>query len=1044
MVTLTINDQKIKAEKGLTVLRAAESSGIKIPTLCSHKALSPYGACRICLVEISQDGRPPTIQASCTYPALPGLIIKTDSERVIKTRKIMIELLWARCPDSEDISNLAKELGVGKTRIKPKNKDCSLCGLCVRMCHERMGRSAISFSGRGPKREVTSPFGVPSEVCQACGACDFICPTGKIRLHEVSKNEPVPIPFEHNEGLISRSAVYIPYPQAIPNKATIDDRYCVHLLRDKCEICKEFCEAEAIDYEQKEQKVDLQVGSVILAPGYELFNANSKLEYGYWLYSNVITALEFERILSASGPYSGIVLRPSDKCPPRRIAFIQCVGSRDDKRNYCSSICCMYATKEAIIAKEHAGEELDCHIFYIDIRAFSKGFEKYYERAKELGVKFIKCRPSSIDEIDGNNLRIQYLTDDGKISEEEYDLVVLSTGLQPPGTVEDISKKFDIKLNHHGFCWTSPFRPIESNKKGVFVCGPFTEPKDIPETVMQASGAAAGALSLLSDVRGSLIQPKVFPPEKDISGQDPLIGVFICHCGTNIAGVINVPEVVEYAQTLPDVVYAENNLYTCSNDTQDKIKDKINEYGINRVVVASCTPRTHEPMFRNTIHEAGLNPYLFEMANIRDQCSWTHMNEPEKATIKAKDLVRMAVAKARLIEPLYSTSITIKSGALVIGGGIAGMTASLSLAEQGFEVNLVEKEQELGGNMRHIHYLLGGEDPRKELDDIIRKLDSHPNIKVWKNASIESIDGFVGNFTTKIKQNKKEIEVEHGVVIVASGAKEYAPTEYLYGSDDNIISQRELEKRLAEKKFDAKNVVMIQCVGSREEGHMYCSRVCCSIAVKNALKIKEVSPDTEVFVLYRDMRTYGFNEEYYRQARNEKVLFIRYDTDGKPEVTNDENIEVSVNEPLLGQRIVLQPDLLVLSSRIDPNTDNETIAKMLKIPLNQDGFFLEAHMKLRPVDFATEGVFLAGLAHSPKNLTETIAQGEAVAGRAATIISKKEMNLSAMISEVVDANCDGCAYCIDPCPYNALKLIEFMRNGAIKKTVEQNEALCKG
>ena len=622
--------------------------------------------------------------------------------------------------------------------------------------------------------------------------------------------------------------------------------------------------------------------------------------------------------------------------------------------------------------------------------------------------------------------------------------MVLSTGLQTPGTVEDISKKFDIKLNHHGFCWTSPFRPIESNKKGIFVCGPFTEPKDIPETVMQASGAAAGALSILSDVRGSLIQPKAFPPEKDISGQDPLIGVFVCHCGTNIAGVINVPEVVEYAQTLPDVVYAENNLYTCSNDTQDKIKDMINEYGINRVVVASCTPRTHEPMFRNTIHEAGLNPYLFEMANIRDQCSWTHMNEPEKATIKAKDLVRMAVAKARLIEPLYSTSITIKSGALVIGGGIAGMTASLSLAEQGFEVNLVEKEKELGGNMRHIHYLLGGEDPRKELDEIIRKAESHPNIKVWKNASIESIDGFVGNFTTTITQNKKNIVVEHGAVIVASGASEYTPTEYMYDSTSAVLTQSELEEKLAKGKIKAKNIVMIQCVGSREEGHMYCSRVCCNTAVKNALKIKELNPETEIYILYRDMRTYGFNEKYFQEAREKGVIFIRHDIENKPEFTINGDMQIKIDEPLLAKKLILRPDLLVLSSRIDANTDNENIAKMLKIPLNQDGFFLEAHMKLRPVDFATEGVFLAGLAHAPKNITETIAQAEAVAGRAATIISKDEINLSATLSEVVDANCDGCAYCIDPCPYNALTLIEFMRNGAIKKTVEQNEALCKG
>jgi len=1047
MILLTINDKKIEVEEGLTVLKAAESVGIKIPTLCSHKALSPYGACRLCLVEISQGGGPPEIQASCTYPALEGLVVQTDSERVIKTRKIMIELLLARCPDSEEIKNLAKELGVEKTRIKPKNKDCSLCGLCVRMCQERMGRAAISFSGRGPRREVTSPFGKPSEVCQACGACDFICPTGKIRLPEVSKNEPCPIPSEYNMGLNSRPAVYISYPQAIPNKVAIDGRYCVHILRDKCEVCKEFCEAEAIDFSQKEEKLDLKVGSIIFSPGYDLFDAGTKLEYGYLNYSNVVTALEFERILSASGPYEGKVLRPSDKLAPKRIAFIQCFGSRDTERDYCSSICCMYATKEAIIAKEHAGEELECQIFFLDLRAFGKGFDAFYERAKELGVKYIRCLPSSIEEIpDTKNLKINYVTDDGKMLTEQYDLVVLSVGLQPPELARKLNSNFGIKLNEHGFCWTDPFRPVESSKEGIFVCGPFTEPKDIPETVTQASGAASKVLSLLSEVRGTLIKPKEYPPEKDVTGQAPRIGIFICHCGTNIAGVVNVPQVVEYAKTLPDVVYTENNLYTCSNDTQEKIKNLIEEHNLNRVIVASCTPRTHEPLFRNTVREAGLNPYLFEMANIRDQCSWVHMHEPEKATRKAKDLVRMAVAKVRLLEPLQRRKVAVNHSALVIGGGLSGMSAALEIAEQGYEVHLVEKEKQLGGNLQRIHFLFNGGRPQEQLNSLIERVKGNDKIHLYTDTKVSNIEGFFGNFKTKLLSNGNvEKEINHGVIIVAIGAQEYKPTEYLYGEDKKVITQLELENKLANGNFNAKTVVMIQCVGSRDDERPYCSRVCCSEAVKNALKIKEINPKTNVFVLYRDMRTYGFRESYYSKARQMGVIFIRYEEDKKPQVVKQNGaLKVSLVDPILNRPVTINADLLVLSAATIPHPENKDLAQMLKVPLDQDNFFLEAHMKLRPVDFATEGVFLCGLAHSAKSIEESIAQACGAAARASTILSKDTIELEANISEVIDENCDGCAYCIDPCSYNAVTLIEYMRDGAIKKTVEVDETACKG
>ena len=1053
MIELTINGTKHKFPEGKTLLECIESTGLKIPTLCYHKALTPYGACRLCLVEISQNNRS-TIQASCTYPAIDKLVVNTNTEKVIKTRKVMFELLLARCPDSESIQKIAEEYGVKETRFEKKNEDCFLCGLCVRMCRERMGISAINFINRGSQRKVCPPFDAASDICQTCGACAFICPTGRIKLEKISKNEAVPIKHEYNEGLIERPAAYIPYPQAVPNKATIDERYCVHMLKDACGVCKEFCEAEAIDYDQKEKEIELNVGAVILSPGFEIFNARIKEELGYGNHSNVITSLEFERILSASGPYLGKVLRPSDETEPKRIGFIQCVGSRETERDYCSSVCCMYATKEAIIAKEHAGGDLECDVFFMDMRAFSKGFDEYYQRAKELGVDYIRCRPPSVKEIpETKNLVIEYLAEDDKKVSREYDLVVLSVGLQPPKSAKEISEKFGIELNEFNFCKTSPFKPVESTREGIYVAGPFTEPKDIPETIMQASGASSKVLSLLKDVKGSLIVPKEYPPEIDVEGQEPRIGVFVCHCGTNIAGVVNVPSVVEYAKTLPNVVYADNNLYTCSNDTQELIKEKIKEHKLNRVVVASCTPRTHEPLFRNTVREASLNPYLFEMANIRDQCSWVHMMEPEKASEKSKDLVRMAVAKARLLDPLQKKSVSIIKSALVIGGGLSGLTSALELASQGSDVYLVEKEKELGGNMSRIHYLLSGDNPQDVLKRLVEDVKKSEKIHLYTEAKIENIEGSIGNFKTKISTKGKSEEFEHGVVIVATGAQEYKPKEYLYGQHEGVMTQLELEQRLStngdwletDKNHQPKNIVMIQCVGSRDEERPYCSRICCSEAVKNALKIKELSPETNIYVLFRDVRTYGFRESYYTKARQENVVFMRYEEDRKPEVSkNGDGLQVEVFDQTLEMPIEISADLVVLSTGIVADEGNEEIAKFLKVPLNKDKFFLEAHMKLRPVDFATDGVYLCGLAHSAKAMDESIIQAQAAASRAATILSQDSIELEANISQVIDESCDGCAYCIEPCPYQAITLVEYMREGFVKKTVDVDETACKG
>ncbi len=1054
MIELFINGNRAEFTEGKTLLECIGGVGIKVPTLCHHKALSPYGACRLCLVEVEQEGRAPSIQASCSYPASAGLSIKTDSERVRNARKIIAELLLARCPDSEKIRSIASELGVEKPRINEKHDDCIYCGLCERICRERMGRIAVSFSGRGPRRIVEPPFGEHNEMCWSCGACNFICPVGKTVSDLTSENGLLPIPNPYNLGLDQKPAIHILYPQAVPNTPAIDRDKCIHLNYEQCRICEEVCEAEAIEYDQNEETIELDVGAVILSPGAELFDPTAKEELGYGRFPNVITSIEFERILSASGPYSGHVIRPYDKKTPKRIAFIQCVGSRDHECDYCSSVCCMYATKEAIIAKEHISDGVETDIFFMDIRAFSKGFDEYYLRAQSLGVNYIRCRPPAVEEDpESKNLVIEYLAEDDRKVSREYDLVVLAIGMTPPKSADSIAERFGIELNEFNFCKTSVFKPTESTRDGVFASGPFTEPKDIPETIMQASGAASNVLSLLKDVRGSLIVPKEYPPEIDIEGQEPRVGVFVCHCGTNIAGVVNVPDVVEYAKTLPNVVYVENNLYTCSNDTQEVIKERIMEHKLNRVVVASCTPRTHEPLFRNTLQEIGLNPYLFEMANIRDQCSWVHMNEPEKATEKSKDLVRMAVAKASLLDPLQRRSLEVKKSALVIGGGLAGMTSAVELADQGFDVFLVEKSKELGGNLKHIHYLLNGEKPQDELLQLIERVEANDRIHLLTEANIESIEGSIGDFKTKVSANSNSEEFEHGVVIVATGASEYQPEEYLYGQDERVMTQLELERHLSNDgewlmktgKQPPRTIVMVQCVGSRSEERPYCSRVCCTEAIKNALKIKERSPETNIYILYRDIRTYGFRESYYTKARNKDVVFIRYDEVVEPEVTkNGSGLQVDVFDQTLKMPIEISADLVVLSAGIIPNYGNDDIAKLLKVPLGHDGFFLEAHMKLRPIDFATDGVFLCGMAHSAKSIEESIIQAQAAASRAATILSKDTIELEANISQVVEANCDGCAFCVEPCPFNAITLIEFMRNGSVKKVVEVNESACKG
>ncbi|MFX1478223.1 MAG: hydrogenase iron-sulfur subunit, partial [Promethearchaeota archaeon] len=851
--------------------------------------------------------------------------------------------------------------------------------------------------------------------CTGCGLCANSCPIEAIDLF--------------NEGLSKKSAISVKFPQAVPLVFSIDKDKCIG-----CGICRGVCKAKAIDYTLKEKIIKIDVGAVILALGFEEYDPSHLKAYGYGKFTNVITSIQFERILSASGPFSGKIIRPSDGTIPIKIGFLQCIGSRDKNIGveYCSSVCCMYTAKEAVIAKEHM-EIVEPTIFSMDIRACGKDFDKYITRAQEeYGIRYIRSRISRIREIpDTKDLNVSYEIENGKVVEEIFNLIVLAVGAQPPHEAKELAEKLNIELNEYGFCKTKPFSSVKTSREGIFVCGMFSEPKDVPETVVEASAAAGAVNVFLSDVRDTLVVEKEYPEELNVSGNPPRIGVFICHCGINIGGVVNIPEVVEYASKLADVIYVERNLYTCSADTQKNIKKKIKEYNLNRVIVASCTPRTHEPLFQETIREAGLNKYLFDLANIRDQCSWVHMHEPEKATEKAKDLVRMSVSKARNLIPLQEQEIEMDHKGLIIGGGIAGMTACLNLADQGYEVFLVEKNEQLGGFARNIYETLENNDLQKFLQELIEKVTNHRYINVFLEAKINSVSGYIGNFTTDItfSKEKKRKSLTHGIIIVATGAKEYEPKgrDFPFGQANRIITQSNFEKILfinEEKIKKLNSLVMIQCIGSRNDEHPYCSRICCSEAVKNALRAKEINPRLNISILYRDIRTYGFKEKYYNLAREKGILFIRFDKERPPqiEIEDDKVLNLLYRSDIGNLKILA--DMTVLSTGIIAPEDNLELAKMLKVPLNEDNFFLEAHVKLRPSDFATNGIFLCGTAHGAASIRESISQATSAASRAVTILSKDILKTEGITCQVNENKCIGCGRCIEICPYNAIELVE--------------------
>ena len=862
---------------------------------------------------------------------------------------------------------------------------------------------------------------------------------------------PVEYPDQFNQEISENKAVHVYFSQAIPLITYIDEN-CLFLKEKKCDICRGVCEAEAIDFKQTEEKVDVNVGAIILSSGIEPFDPKVKEEYGYAKMQNVVTSMDYERLLSSTGPYEGEILRASDKQHPQKIAWIQCVGSRritPEENSYCSGVCCTYTQKQVILTKDH-NTEAECTIFHNDIRSHGKDFERYYQRAEQLpGIRFIRSYASIAREIpDSKNVVVRYATSDDGVKEEEFDMVILSVGLNPPTDYESLADTYGIELNSHGFSKAIHSNPMKTNRPGIFVSGAFQGPTDIPESVFSASGAGAQCGEFLDYRRGKLAKERIYPPERDVSKEEPKIGVFVCHCGANIGGVVNVPSTVEYALTLPNVIYADEQLFSCATNSAKEITELADEKGLNRVVIAACSPRTLEALFRDTLREAGLNQYYCEMANIREHNSWVHSKQKEEATQKAKDIIRMSVARARYLEPLQEFDLPVNKTALVVGGGIAGMTCALSIANQGHEVHLVEKDKDLGGMARRIHTTIEGMDVQAYLNDVIDAVYNNPLIHVSHAATITDVSGYVGNFITTVETEGRIKELKHSASVLAIGAEVYKPTEYLYGENDKVFTHLELGEQIAngeEKVINAESLVMIQCVGCRNEDRNYCSRVCCSHAIKNALKLKEINPEMDIYILFRDMRTYGFREDYYREASEKDVKFIRYEPDDKPQVQavkegGKEILRATVLDPILGQRLELDADVLSLAAAVIPSASTHEVARLFKVTLSPDDFFKEAHVKLRPVEFAADGVYLCGTAHYPKHIQETINQAYGAAGRVLTLLSQDTVIASGSVAEVKDLDCVSCGACITACTYDA---IEF-RDTTQGRKAWVNPILCKG
>jgi heterodisulfide reductase subunit A len=888
------------------------------------------------------------------------------------------------------------------------------------------------------------PRYVDIERCTSCGECAEVC--------------PVELPNSYQLGLTTRKAAYKVAARATPDAYVIDKGpYC-----DDCGDCISVCPTQAINLHEQPRLVTIEVGAIILALGFKVYDSLELEELGYGRYPNVVQAMQYERLASRSGPTEGIVTRPSDGEQPQSIAWLQCIGSRDQNNSFCSSICCMYATKEAILAKQRLGLDIDCSIFIMDERAFNKEYSAYFSKARDShGIRYNHCRISDIkeDPLTGD-LLIEYAAPNGERHQERFEMVVLATGLQPPESARYLAEGLGIELNQYGFCQTDKFTPLQTTRPGVFVCGAFSSPKEIVETIIDASGAAAEVMRLLNDRLNTHLYTREYPflavddlpPENDITDEPPRVGLFTCTCGETISEIIDIPALLHTTSHLTNVKSVDMIEYACFPEFQEQIIQRIKEKNLNRVVIAACSNRTHESLFQRSVRMAGLNPYLLEVVNLREQCSFVHQGQVPMANRKAREMVRLAVGRVVAAQPVYKEQHRCLPTALVIGGGVSGMTSALAIADSGYDVHLVERTQALGGNLHNLYYVAEGYNPQRLLRDLINRVRAHTRIIIHTNTEVVSHSGHVGNFVTELQSRRNGISdtlsIEHGVTIVATGAQETRQHSLL--EFPLVITQQELEEKIIhhpEEIAALNNVVMIQCV--RPEGSPdYCSRVCCTNTIKNAIRLKLFNPSCQVTVLYKNIVTYGFREEYYTEARRHGVVFIRYTDENPPEVVLKENqLLVRVFDISLDRWLNLPADLIPMSMSIAPADGSQELSQMLRVPLSSEGFFQEAQLKLRPMDFMRDGIFLAGMAHYPKFIEESISHALAAAGRALSLLSQETLHLGGVIAIVDPDMCVGCLTCTRTCPFSIPQVIDEEGRsgvGGLDGAAYIDPALCQG
>lgn len=858
-------------------------------------------------------------------------------------------------------------------------------------------------------RVLTSPRYLDTSRCTACGACLTACPQGAVSF---------------TPGLDTSSPTCLRYPQATPLAFAIDMAKC-----NQCGECLKVCATDAIDLKEQPTERELQVGSVVLASGGETWDPASMEEwYGHGRFPDVITNLEFEQLMSAAGPTGGLFQRPSDGRRPRRIGWIQCAGSRSTlpgANPYCSSICCMISIKEAVWAMERFDQALDASVFFMDMRPMGKDYELYYQRAKnQLGVNFVRCRPHSVERYESSgDLVLTYVDAKGRQTQANLDLIVLATGFCAASDATEQAAVLGIELDAQRFVAAPDFQPVGTSRPGIYACGMALGPQDIPGSLTQASAAACLAGADLVPPR-ALIPENALPKELNLGGQEPRVGVFFVDWGRVVKDVVDAQAVKQAAMEMPGVVFADELGLTQGGAGLADLEDMVARHGLNRVVVAGYSPRTHGRVFAEAVRRAGLNRAYLEMANIRDQDAMVHGSDPAAATAKAISLVRAAVAGVRRAKPAGAVTLPFNPDALVVGGGVAGMSAALALADQGVKVYLVERDRQLGGQARDIWRGLDGGLVAPELEKLVGRVESHPGVQVLTDTLIVDHEGRVGGFQTGVQSGPGMFyrRLEHGVTILATGAKRYQPREYLYGQAPQVMTQLEMEQILGRADGSdprLESVVMIQCVGSRNEENPACGRICCRSAIKNALWIKEINPQAQVVVLYRDMRTPFSSEEAFRRAREEGVLFVRYDPDQPPRVSmQGQVLQVVFTDHILGQPLLVEPTSLVLSTpQVADDENTEELCAILGLQQGPGGFLLEDHPKVRPVDTPAPGVFAAGSVLAPSSLAEARTQGLAAAGRALTLLAKENLVLDTPVAKVNGDLCAACLICVRTCPY---------------------------